>query len=406
MEQRIAGQSFGFEFEFASITRKQIQLSRRLAQLNFTDAHDASIETPISRLGDFNLTESPKEIKRRLQRGHTGAELVSPVFTEQNPLDIFKLVTNWAATKGETPENERCGIHYHISLTYDISTLRKIVSLASHLEDVFFYVGGMGYEFRGQSNDSIFCRPTTKKGPICVKQGRWVRPTFNLNDLINARTTSAFWTRYGDTERLGGIRYVPVRYHWYNLYSLHSQGSLEFRIFNSTLNPHYMYAALELCKAFSNYVMKEKLSKIRRLRINSVYDNRSKEEIINTLKLFADEVGLDAMVLILLEDIINQTPEIRLNNEYVLTHLRTPPNMWVESTYKTKTTGQDAKMPHFVDIHNFERRNENPDEIHHEELERDVLPQPQGLVVREVGNAVINLNNEIEGDWDEDEDGN
>ena len=40
------------------------------------------------------------------------------------------------------------------------------------MEDVFYYIGGQGYEYRGAVvNESQYCRPITEWGPQCVEVG-------------------------------------------------------------------------------------------------------------------------------------------------------------------------------------------------------------------------------------------
>lgn len=248
-----------------------------------------------------------------------------------NLLESFKRLTYKLQELGEPERGTRNSIHYHISMPYSLKVLKTILKLGGWLEDVFYYIGGQGYTFRGElANNSAYCRPITKCGPPCTREysSRQYVQVFTIDDLLRSSNSKDFWYRFGNSSIENNVeRYHPARYTWLNLYSLLAHGTLEFRAFNFTLNPFFMFAEASLCKAFCDTVMHfswSKENKIKDLTINSIYDKRNKGDIIETLLSFcelADSEYLSQPIIDTLVHIIEMTPKISLQEGLVRTHL-------------------------------------------------------------------------------------
>jgi hypothetical protein len=359
----------GIEYEFETVTPEKIMETFNIKSWRTT--HDASIESEGLYLNSTRILipKSDNKILRLLsyQTATIGTEMVSRILNsdEKELYEQIKLITNIATSLGEPEETQRSGVHFHYSFSNpSLRMLKSIVRLAKYLESVFFYIGGMGYKFRGTENDSIYCRPITKSGPCCVKlNGSGWSQVFNIYRLLETKTVEEFWNIYGD---LGNHtrRYNPVRYHWINLFPMFQgpeyRGTLEFRVFNKSQNPLFMFSAAMLCKKFVEYAIKssfESLKEENLLKENSIFSYQSKGEIKESLIKFAELSDLDENSLKTLLLIIDKTPQISLDGGYVKSHIystqmrRELQNYW-GGNYSPKCISEDEiKNPTFVDIH-------------------------------------------------------
>jgi hypothetical protein len=360
----------GIEYEFESSIPDKIMEVFNIKSWRTT--HDASIESDGIFLNSLKIIipKSDNKILRLLsyQNVTVGIELVSRILNsdESDLFEQIKLITNIATSLGEPSETQRSGIHFHFSFSQpSLKMLKSIIRLAKYLESVFYYIGGMGYEFRGSNNDSIYCRPITKTGPSCVRlhNDEWAQ-VFNIYRLLETKNIEEFWDVYGNLNN-HNRRYNPVRYHWINLFPMYPgpeyRGTLEFRVFNKTQNPLYIYSCAMLCRKFIEYSIRssfESLKEENLLKENSIFSNQSKEEIKETLIKFANLSELDSKSLSILLLIIDRTLEIRLDEGYVKSHIYLTPmarelnSYWGNSGYYPKTIPlSEIKNPEFLDIH-------------------------------------------------------
>jgi hypothetical protein len=334
---------------------------------------DASCESMGYFLGKYRVGEFPESLRKYISQEKVGFEIVTSIIkTDQADLikDLSK-ITKALDKAGESFQSYRAGIHIHTNMGINIKILKKIVELGGHLEQVFFLLGGMGYDFRGIKNDSTYCRPITKYGPPCVETSRGYAQCLSIKDLLEAKSSEDFGERYGDIFNQSGNRYFPVRYTWLNLSNLFSErrGSLEFRIFNKSLNPEKIVAVLEFCKLFSQAAVLESIKPSKESwEQNSIYDVTEKSEIVKTFVQFLEVMGLDlkTKTVDVLLGILDQTPleSIILPKEYIFTHLAHLARGNVSRThwnnrdikYQPETIEKNKiRIPKFVDIHTLER---------------------------------------------------
>lgn len=376
------GESVGIEIEVEEISPRFFngRFRDERQEIFFSTTSDASCETErfeFNNLPVYNL--SGLEIPNiQLNRNVFGAEFVSSIIdTERDYLPALKYITKQLFSLGESPKGYRAGFHVHVNTPSNLRILKSILRLGRNLEQVFFLLGGMGYDFRGKKNDSIYCRPITKKGPLCVQTGfgRFVQ-VFNISDLLATTTTDEFLLKYGNLNALNG-HYLPVRYHWLNLVNLFGRGSLEFRVFNKTLNPTYIYAVVEFCKAFSQYAIQSSFSSLKDdglLKENSVFDVRedSRDYIIKTFLKFAERSTMKQDVVDIILDILSLSDinSIILPDQYTFCHLQfhargnRSPVHWQNGGYNPPKIDTSAiKIPEFEDLHVSRGRQENNNPI-------------------------------------------
>jgi hypothetical protein len=373
--------SVGIELETEDI--RGDDLSRTLNNLNFIIHRDASCESDGYTSNNFKIDveNTDKEILNLLplNKNTYGCEVVTRGTLDTSNLDyIYKLkkITNSLISHGESPKSYRAGFHVHVNVAYNLQILKSILRLTRHLEQVLYLLGGMGYDYRGIRNNSTYCRPITKFGPVCVKTG-WNKfsQVFSISDLLKVKTTSSFKNQYGNIDRLRGNRYIPIRYHGINLLPLFTQGSLEFRMFNKSTNPYFLMAIIEFCKAVSAYAVQSSFKSLKEenlLKENSIFDVKGEQDrghIIETFSHFLDLSNLESREAIdALYEILHTSSVESLvtKNEYMFTHLMFHRQgsrsaiHWENREYKPTTIEKSKiKVPQFEDIHVLRENEEN-----------------------------------------------
>ena len=367
MAMPILAETIGFELECENI------YSQRLRKLpkGFRLTGDASVESDALMIKGIPVVLHGESKSLKFRAGVFGTEILSSVIdTNKNYLGTLKELCSTLLSLGESEQSKRAGMHVHISFINNLRILKSALEVGAWLEDVFFLLGGLGYEFRGIDNDATYCRPITAFGPPIVEdEEEYLYPCFILDEVLQANNMDEFRTRLGDLRNLHGNRYIPVRYMWLNFYNIYSsQCTIEFRTWNKTLDPMAMYMAIEVCKAFAQFAISRAYGKSLPLPVNSIYDRRSKGEIIETFLSFANETDLSSHVMSIAMDLLEKTPVsgLALPRVYTFTHLRfhrqgrKDPRHWVRSGYRPnlRVAHADVRSPEFLDSHNLRHLNQ------------------------------------------------
>jgi len=355
------GETFGIEFESTKIHPNVLRESP--IQEIFRQTHDASIETDayITNLGFILSRNSDSRALNYIAKSNItlGTEFTSVILNNDGLLDNLKSFTDFLGDNGEDALSSRAGIHYHISLPNpNLGMLKAALILGENLESLFFHLGGMGNSFRGEENDSIYCRPITGRGPAVVSyyHGGHVQ-CFSIENLLATHSLEEFWGLYGDLANYNH-RYQPVRYSWLNLYPMcpwgEYKGTLEFRIFNTSLNPFYLYSTLQLCQKFVQFIVAnfKSLKFSDYLGSNSVFSVTDPKHNMNLLEGTAKLLELDDRDVYILEKILLTSPIPKLDDRYVFSHLNYSRSL--PTFFKGKSiplVEERISKPNYVDIH-------------------------------------------------------
>ena len=352
------GETMGIEFEFDRLN------SNSSVPKIFRKTHDASIETDVKILGiGIPVNNIPNELIRLINYSNIviGTELVSPILNSEDEsfLEAIKSVTQVANRDGEPDISLRSGIHFHISLPNPTLTILKtLIRLGRCFEKLFFTIGGMGYTNRGEKNDAIYFRPITKYGPHCIPYRNNYAQVFNVNELLKTKTRNDFWFLYGDCQNHQD-RYNPIRYHWLNLYPMNPygqyKGTVEFRVFNKSLNPLFIYAVANLCKKFVHLTLRSSFSSLKELELldeYSIYDDIiTKEDLFRQLIRLHDLTNFEEKTLKILMEILDQSNIPLIEPGYVHTHIRTRLNAYWQNNEYIPEVISSVRTPNYVDIH-------------------------------------------------------
>ena len=165
-------------------------------------------------------------------------ELVSPICQYGDIETVQELVRKLRT--GAARVNDSCGIHVHVDAsTHTPQTLRNIVNIMASKEDLLYKTLQVDVE----------------REHYCKKAD-----TRFLDDLNHKRPSSMsevenlWYNGYGSRH----YHYDDSRYHALNLHSVFSHGTIEFRLFNSTLHAGEVKSYIQLCLAISHQALVQK----------------------------------------------------------------------------------------------------------------------------------------------------
>jgi len=345
---------FGIELEIQVLNENDASRIIRNSLSEFSITHDASIQSDIFLCNGLKLLQKPPSYLG-YEPYTAGAEIISiPLEFNDNSRELIKRLTYILETKGEPAESYRESLHIHIDCTYNLDILKNFVHLGRFLEDVLYYIGGQGYTHRGMKvNEFLYCRPITGNGPTIIDSNFGNVQVFTCDDLLKATTVTRFFNRLGGACNSSTSHMHPARYFYLNMYSLLAHHTLEFRVFNKTLNPEFIWAEVQFCRSFVKYAIRKSLDDILLVDLptNSIFDRRDKGSILNTLYEFSDQAKIKPDIVNVLSNIINQTPEIIVPDRLLRTHVSYHP-IYDDSEYKpVKVSPYDINSVTVDDIH-------------------------------------------------------
>lgn len=183
-------------------------------------------------------------------------EFVSPICQYEDIETIQELVRKLRA--GGARVNDSCGIHVHVDAsTHTPQTLRNIVNIMASKEDLLYKTlqVQVSREQYCQKADTRFLDELNHKRPRTM-------------DEVEEMWYNGRDGRYN--------HYDNSRYHALNLHSVFSKGTIEFRMFNSTLHAGEVKAYIQLCLAISHQALVQRgASRIKTQPENEKYTFRT-----------------------------------------------------------------------------------------------------------------------------------
>lgn len=162
-------------------------------------------------------------------------EFVSPICRYGDIETIQELVRKFRA--GGARVNYSCGIHIHVdAANHTPKTLRNIVNIMASKEDLLYRALQVNVE----------------RENYCRKMDLRFLDELNRRKPTSMQDTERIWYN-GSSER--NIHYSSTRYHALNLHSVFSHGTVEFRMFNSTLHAGEVKSYIQLCLAISHQAL-------------------------------------------------------------------------------------------------------------------------------------------------------
>ena len=255
-------QKFGIEIEMTGITRAAA--AQVIAgHFNTSATHVGGIYDAFAvRDGDSRQWKvvSDSSIRRESRRGESrnaayAVEFVSPICRYEDIGTIQEIIRKLRTAGAKV--NSSCGIHIHIDASpHDVKTLRNIVNIMAAKEDLLYKA----------------LKVNVFREHYCAKADTRFLDELNAKRPTSMDTLESIWYN-GRSGR--NYHYDESRYHGLNLHSVFSKGTIEFRLFNSTLHAGEIKSYIQLCMAISHQALVQKsASRIKTQSSNEKYTFR------------------------------------------------------------------------------------------------------------------------------------
>ncbi len=238
-------QRFGIEIEMTGITRAAA--AQVVAGYFHTTASHVggTYDTYTVRSDDGRQWKfvSDASIDCETRRGSTNnkeysVEFVSPICRYEDIQTVQEIVRQLRHAGAKV--NDSCGIHVHVDASpHDVKTLRNIVNIMASKEDLLYKALDV------QVDRQYYCK---KADTRFLDEMNHKRP--RTMDELEAIWYNGQGGRYQ--------HYDQTRYRALNLHSVFSKGTIEFRLFNSTLHAGRVKTYIQLCLAISNQALNQK----------------------------------------------------------------------------------------------------------------------------------------------------
>jgi len=255
-------QKFGIEIEMTGITRA--------AAAQVIAGHFDTSATHVGGMYDaFAVRDgdnrqwkvvSDSSIHRESRRGQSSnasyaVEFVSPICKYEDIETIQEIIRKLRSAGAKV--NSSCGIHIHIDAApHDVKTLRNIVNIMAAKEDLLYKT----------------LKVDVHREHYCAKADTRFLDELNAKRPTSMDTLESIWYN-GRSGR--NYHYDESRYHGLNLHSVFSKGTIEFRLFNSTLHAGEIKSYIQLCMAISHQALVQKsASRIKTQSSNEKYTFR------------------------------------------------------------------------------------------------------------------------------------
>ena len=176
-----------------------------------------------------------RDSRNREARRDYAVEFVSPICKYEDIPVVQELVRKLRT--GGARVNDSCGIHVHVDASaHTPQTLRNIVNIMAAKEDLLYKA------LQVKVNRENYCR---KADTRFLEELNHKRP--KTMDKVEELWYNGMGGRYS--------HYDDSRYHALNLHSVFSKGTIEFRLFNSTLHAGEVKSYIQLCLAISHQAL-------------------------------------------------------------------------------------------------------------------------------------------------------
>lgn len=193
---------------------------------------------------EVNLhTNAAQDLFRRNNSNTNGFELISvPMDINTAEITLWSLLPKleWAGDFF----SKRCAIHVHVGMMKNLAIVKRLLKLGLWADELFFALAGMGKQYRGTINNSIYARPLIA-GPYFKYRDSYYQ-TLNWERALGAESFQEFFSTYHIDVNDNPAKYHPARYFSWNIYSILVHGTLEFRYFNQCFSPALVSSVTKL----------------------------------------------------------------------------------------------------------------------------------------------------------------
>ena len=238
-------QKFGIEIEMTGLTRnaaaKVLAGYFHTSATSIGGAYDTYIVRDSSDRQWKIVSDSSIRCESRTggsASGRNAVELVSPICVYNDIETIQEIVRE--LKKAGARVNNSCGIHVHVDASpHTAKTLRNVVNIMASKEDILYKA----------------LKIDVARERYCKKADTRFLDEVNTRKPCTMDSLERLWYN-GNSRRYS--HYDSTRYHCLNLHSVFSKGTIEFRLFNSTLHAGEIKSYIQLCLAISHQGLVQK----------------------------------------------------------------------------------------------------------------------------------------------------
>lgn len=246
----LKNQLFGVEVEMTGITReKAAKIVAEVLGTTPSDPDDTCYHTRI--IADQAarkwkvMRDSSIKPKRndgtRNDLDEYRVEFVTPPL-KYDDIELLQTIIRNLRENGAKPDKS-CGIHIHVDgANHNPHSLRRLVNFMTSRQDLIYEALEIG----------------AREADWCQKLNSDLLKAMKGNQELTREKAEEIWYSSANDGYCGGINhqhYNSTRYHGVNLHSYFSKGTVEFRLFNSTLHAGKLKAYIQFCLAVSAWAI-------------------------------------------------------------------------------------------------------------------------------------------------------
>ena len=168
-------------------------------------------------------------------------EFVTPPLNYED-IDLLQRIIRKLKENGAKPHSS-CGIHIHVDgANHNPNSLRRLINFMTYRQNLIYEALEIG----------------RREGDWCHKLNAALLDEMKKTKNLTKERAEQIWYSRANDGYTGGIdhsHYNRTRYHGVNLHSYFSKGTVEFRLFNSTLHAGKIKAYIQFCLAVSAWAI-------------------------------------------------------------------------------------------------------------------------------------------------------
>ena len=242
-------QKFGVEIEFTGITRRKAAgiVAKVLGcEVGIASSNVYKTRTMIDSQGRSWKVMRDSSIEPMSRSGNATdeyrCEFVTPPLRYEDIETLQNIVREFRAAGAVA--NYSCGIHVHVDgANHNAQSTRRLVKFFAARQNLVYEALQVS-----SSRTSTWCKPVSKD---------LIDSMTKVKNISRSDMESLWYSRANDnySGRIDHSHYNPTRYHALNLHSFFSKGTVEFRLFNSTLHAGKIKAYVQFCLAISAWAI-------------------------------------------------------------------------------------------------------------------------------------------------------
>lgn len=256
----IKDQCFGVEIEMTGLTRERA--AQALSEYFGTDydytggtyetytVHDQQGRTwKLMRDGSIDVERRGQNLYRGTPDRELQVEFVTPKLTYEDMPQFQECIRRLRKAGGKV--NSSCGLHVHVDgANHNQLSLKNLLSIMYSKEDILFKALQVN-----QNRVLQYCQK------VRVPMLEQVRNQLDSSETRDLSQLESIWYGGGNGSHQ---HYHWTRYYALNLHSMFYRGTVEFRMFNSTLHAGRAKAYVDLCLAMSAQSINQRCSVMRK----------------------------------------------------------------------------------------------------------------------------------------------